>query len=215
MQKTKWRTAINRILILVSLFGTTFTGWTAGHIMRQFIPGEWHPALPEGHPPINPPTTPKEKIGQHPILTFVTQDHKNRMKTNKPLGYKDNLYLLSNPAKCIQARAMGIITLPNPPVRRQTVPQKQGVIMAKTITAEERIKKARQLIQKARELPVPDGMLGKSDLSYIAGVKDLLRQARDLVKFIPQRAGVTAEMKAEAQKVIAETKQANTEILHG
>ena len=84
--------------------------------------------------------------------------------------------------------------------------------MAKLITAEERIVRARALIQKARKLPVPEGS-GKNDLSYIAGVKDLLRQARDMVKFIPMRAGVSAEMKAEVQKVFEEAEQANREIL--
>lgn len=84
--------------------------------------------------------------------------------------------------------------------------------MAKLIPAEERIIRARKLIQKARDLPVPDG-LGKNDLSYIAGVKDLLRQARDMVKFIPMRAGISAEMKAEVQKIFVEADQANREIL--
>ena len=84
--------------------------------------------------------------------------------------------------------------------------------MAKVIPAEERITRARKLIQKAYIFPVPEG-LGKSDLSYIAGVKDLLRQARDLVKFIPMRAGVSAEMKAEVEKVYEEIEQAKREIL--
>ncbi len=84
--------------------------------------------------------------------------------------------------------------------------------MAKLITAEERIVRARKLIQKARDLPVPEGA-GKNDFSYIAGVKDLLRQARDMVKFIPMRAGVSAEMKAEVQKIFEEADQANREIL--
>ena len=85
--------------------------------------------------------------------------------------------------------------------------------MAKLILAEERIVKARNLIQKARDLPIPEGGLGKSDLSYVAGVKDLLRQARDLVKLIPMRAGILPELKAEAQKVLQEADQANQEIL--
>jgi hypothetical protein len=84
--------------------------------------------------------------------------------------------------------------------------------MAKLILAEERIKRARKLIQKARDLPVPDG-LGKHDLSYVAGVKDLLRQARDMVKFIPMRAGVSEEMMAEVEKVLAEADAADREIL--
>lgn len=85
--------------------------------------------------------------------------------------------------------------------------------MAKLISAAERIERARMLIQQARDLPVPEGGLGKSDLSYVAGVKDLLRQARDMVKFIPMRAGVSAEMKAEVQRVLEEADRANGEIL--
>lgn len=85
--------------------------------------------------------------------------------------------------------------------------------MAKLIPAEERLVRARNLIQKAREFPMPEGVLGKHDLSYIAGVKDLLRQAKDLIKFIPMRAGVTDEMKAEVEKIFEEIDQANDEIL--
>lgn len=86
--------------------------------------------------------------------------------------------------------------------------------MAKLIPAAERLVRARALIQQARALPVPQTGLGKSDFSYIAQVKDLLRQARDMVKFIPQTAGVSAEMKAEVQKVYAEADLANREILY-
>jgi len=85
--------------------------------------------------------------------------------------------------------------------------------MAKIIPAEERLVRARKFIQKAHKFPIPEG-LGKNDLSYIAGVKDLLRQARDMVKFIPMRAGVSAEMKAEVEKVYEEIEQAKREILH-
>ena len=84
--------------------------------------------------------------------------------------------------------------------------------MAKMIPAAERLVRARELIQEARDLPVPEG-LGKYELSYIAGVKDLLRQARDMVKFIPMRAGVSDEMKAEVQRIYEEAEQANREIL--
>ena len=85
--------------------------------------------------------------------------------------------------------------------------------MAKVITAEERLVRARKLIQKARDLPVTEGF-GKNDLSYIAGVKDLLRQAKDMVKFIPMRAGVSKEMKADVEKIFEEIDQADQEILH-
>ena len=84
--------------------------------------------------------------------------------------------------------------------------------MAKLIPAAERIVRARALIQKAREVPVPVE-LGRSDLSFIAGVKDLLRQARDLVKFIPQTAGVSVEMKDEVKKIYEEIENAGREIL--
>ena len=86
--------------------------------------------------------------------------------------------------------------------------------MAKLIPATERILRARKLIQQARDLPVPQTGLGKSDFSYIANVKDFLRQARDMVKFIPQTAGVSAEMKAEVKKVYEEAEQADREILY-
>ena len=86
--------------------------------------------------------------------------------------------------------------------------------MAKLIPATERVIRARKLIQQARDLPVPQGGLGKSDFSYIAQIKDLLRQARDMVKFIPQTAGVSAEMKEEVKKVFEEADQANQDILY-
>jgi hypothetical protein len=43
--------------------------------------------------------------------------------------------------------------------------------MPKLIPAAERIVRARKLIQQARDLPVPQGGLGKSDFSYIAQTK--------------------------------------------
>jgi hypothetical protein len=85
--------------------------------------------------------------------------------------------------------------------------------MSKFIPAAERIVRARALIQKARDLPVPSE-LGRSDLNYIAAVKDLLRQARDLVKFISYTPSATPEMKAEVQKIFDEADRANQEILH-
>jgi hypothetical protein len=85
--------------------------------------------------------------------------------------------------------------------------------MPRLILSAERLSLARGLIQKAREVPLPvDG--GKYEFSYIAQVKDLLRQARDLVKFIPKSAGATAEIKADAVKVMQEADLADREILH-
>lgn len=83
--------------------------------------------------------------------------------------------------------------------------------MSKLIPAAERIVRARKLIQKARETPVPPE-LGKNDLAYIAQVKDLLRQARDLVKFIPDTVGIAVETKEEVKKVYQEIDDAGQEI---
>lgn len=85
--------------------------------------------------------------------------------------------------------------------------------MPKLITAAERLIRARILIQNARDFPVPDPG-GKHDFSYVANVKDLLRQARDLVKFIPQSAGANAEIKADAVRIFHEIEEADREILH-
>ena len=82
--------------------------------------------------------------------------------------------------------------------------------MVKLIPAAERIIRARALIQKAREVPVPPE-LGRNDLSYIAQVRDLLRQARDLVKFIPQTVGISAEMKEDVKRVYEEAELVSRE----
>ena len=84
--------------------------------------------------------------------------------------------------------------------------------MAKLIPAAERIIRARQLIQKAREIPVPPES-GRNDFSYIANVRDLLRQARDLIKFISMTPSASAEMKEEVKRVYQEAEQAGREIL--
>ncbi len=86
--------------------------------------------------------------------------------------------------------------------------------MARLIPAAERIRRARELIRQALELPVPaDG--GRGDFSYIANVKDLLRQARDLVKFIPKSPSASQEMKEDVANVYKEAEQAEQELLHG
>ena len=85
--------------------------------------------------------------------------------------------------------------------------------MPRLIPAAERLVLARALIQKAHEVVPPiDG--GKFEFSYIAQVKDFLRLARDLVKFIPQSAGASAEIKKDALRVLQEADQADREILH-
>ena len=83
----------------------------------------------------------------------------------------------------------------------------------KLIPAAERILRARKLIQQARDLPIPSTGLGKSDFSYLATVRDILRQAKDMVKFIPQTAGVSAEMKMEVREVDDEIEKAAQELL--
>jgi hypothetical protein len=84
--------------------------------------------------------------------------------------------------------------------------------MARFIPAAERIIKARELIQQARDLPIPAGS-GKYDLSFIAEVKGLLQQARDLVKFIPYTPSASDEMKEDVKKIFNEADQAAREIL--
>ena len=84
--------------------------------------------------------------------------------------------------------------------------------MARTILAVDRIRKARELIDEARRVPPPEG-LGKNDLSYIAKVKDLLNQARDLVKFIRQTPSASEAIKDDVKKVYEELETADREIL--
>lgn len=86
--------------------------------------------------------------------------------------------------------------------------------MSRLITAAERIKRARELIQEAREYPIPVRG-GKYDLSYMAQVRGLLREAKDLIKFIPATPSATAEMKAEVKKIMEEVEQAGREIFRG
>lgn len=86
--------------------------------------------------------------------------------------------------------------------------------MARLIPAAERIRRARALIQEARDLPIPtDG--GRGDFSYIANVKDLMRQAKDLIKFIPLSPSASDEMKADVKAIYQEADQTEQEILHG
>jgi hypothetical protein len=85
--------------------------------------------------------------------------------------------------------------------------------MSRLIPAVERLQRARLLIQEARNLPVPiEG--GKYNFSYIAQVKALLQDARDLVKFIPKTPSATAEIKKQVNQIFLEADRANQEILH-
>ena len=85
--------------------------------------------------------------------------------------------------------------------------------MSRLILASERITRAHALIQKARDLPVPDE-LGRINLTYVAGVKGFLQDARDLIKFIPYTPSASAEMKAEVAELFKEAAQAEKELLH-
>lgn len=84
--------------------------------------------------------------------------------------------------------------------------------MARMITIAERITRARKLIQEARDVPVPDE--GRYDLSYMAQVKDLIQQARDLIKFISYQPSATQDVKNEVKAIYQEADQAEKEILH-
>lgn len=78
--------------------------------------------------------------------------------------------------------------------------------MARLIRNSDRIDRARALIQKANDLPPPTDT-GMSSFTYVAEVKELLRQARDLVKFIPMSPSAGQDLKDEAQKIIEEIEQ--------
>ncbi len=85
--------------------------------------------------------------------------------------------------------------------------------MAKLIPAAERIIRARKLIRQAYDFPVPEEM-GRKDFSYIANIKDLLRQAKDMVKFISMTPTATPEMKADVKSIYEEGEEAERKILY-
>ncbi len=85
--------------------------------------------------------------------------------------------------------------------------------MARMIPAADRVKKARALIEKAHNLPAPENQTFP-DLSYVAEVKDLMQQARDLVKFIPYTPSASEELKAEVAAIFKETEETEKELLH-
>ena len=84
--------------------------------------------------------------------------------------------------------------------------------MAKLITPAERIVRARELIKNPRALAIPPDP-GWQDYSYVSRVKDLMRQSKDLIKFIPQNAGVSPEQKQDAQELLREIEKVEKEIL--
>jgi hypothetical protein len=86
-------------------------------------------------------------------------------------------------------------------------------MMAKVIPVAERVHKAEELIQQARQFPVGTNS-AFLDLDYVAGVKDLLRRARDLVKFIPFSPSADAETKAASKSILKKIAETDTELLH-
>jgi hypothetical protein len=88
--------------------------------------------------------------------------------------------------------------------------------MSRLILAAERVRRARALIQKARDLPVPSATeAGKYNFSYVAQVKAFLQEARDLVKYITKTPSATPEIKEQVSLILQEADRANQEILHG
>ena len=85
--------------------------------------------------------------------------------------------------------------------------------MPKPLTPRQRLDQAKEFIQKAREVPKPPG-LGYRDLSFVAQVKDLLRRARDLVKFLQYSPSLDGETRSEYDAIMDEIVQADKEILH-
>lgn len=84
--------------------------------------------------------------------------------------------------------------------------------MARAITPENRIKKARALIEEARKIERPQS-LGWEFFSYTANVKDTLRKAFELVKLINHSPATPEDVKADARAVIEEISQAELDIL--
>ncbi len=84
--------------------------------------------------------------------------------------------------------------------------------MAKPLTPQNRILKARKFLEQARTL-------GKAcffrleSFQYTAQVKDLLRKGFELIKLIAHSVTASDEIKAEAAALIEELKSAETEIL--
>jgi hypothetical protein len=76
-----------------------------------------------------------------------------------------------------------------------------------------RVEQAHALIQKAREVPALSD-LGRRDLTFVALVKDTLRQARDLIKFIHYSPSASPKIKEEVKKILIEIEQVEKEILH-
>lgn len=84
--------------------------------------------------------------------------------------------------------------------------------MAKILTPQARIERARKIIKQAKKIPVPDSV-GWEHFSYIAHVKETLRKAFELVKLIRYSPSAPEDIKADAQRVIEEVNAAERELL--
>ncbi len=84
--------------------------------------------------------------------------------------------------------------------------------MARALTPENRIKKARALIEEAKRIERPQS-LDWAFFSYTANVKDTLRKAFELVKLINHSPATAENVKADARLVIEEIAQAERDIL--
>lgn len=85
--------------------------------------------------------------------------------------------------------------------------------MSKLITNQERILKAKDLIREAQEIPVdPNAVF--MDIGYVARVRDLLRQAKDLIKFIPFSPSANNEMKQIAGDILKHINETENKLLH-
>ena len=84
--------------------------------------------------------------------------------------------------------------------------------MSQTHPFAKRFDRARAFIQKARELPAPPET-GWSDFSYVAKVKDMMRQARDQVKLIQHSPSMTPKLKEELAQIYQEMKDTEKELL--
>ncbi len=73
--------------------------------------------------------------------------------------------------------------------------------MARTVTAVERLQRAREIIQAAYAYPVPEEV-GRLDLTYMATVRGMLAEARDLVKFIAYSPSASEATKQEAREIL-------------
>jgi len=85
--------------------------------------------------------------------------------------------------------------------------------MSRLILASERVRRARQFIQEARDLPVPpDTELANIIFPTWRRLKLYWQDARDLIKYIPKTPSATAEIKEQVTLLLQEADRANQEI---